>query len=501
MKEYPVLILALAVFLGASLAGLTAEPAPYEDNARYVIVARSLLAGRGLAKLNFPGEPADVKIAPLYPAFLAGLMAVFGPSLLPLKLSSLAFMLAGLFLFLLIMRGAGIDPVIRLAVTAAAAAQPYLLEYSRPILSEAGFLCGLLFGVWLLVRYEGTAQRRFALAALCCAVALFFWRQIGIVLPVAASAVLVKKRDRGLACLAICLCLALAGIWVWRNLSVPDGYLRELLSAGTYLAPAPGRIGAAGMLARYAYEAAAYIGDVVPDFLFPALRAIAPHARSWILKIAAGALACALVLAGYVRLWRRGVSRAMLLVPAVYALLLPFFPSYGMRYLVPAGLWLILCLFEGMSGLRANRPARLAVAGAACVILLSAPVALQDIRANRKGFAPAWRNYYRALYFVRDHAPADAVVACRKPFLGYLLSGRRTLGYPYTRDVRAMRDHLRAGNAAYVVVDSLDVAGTVFGRAYLAPAVEAYPHDFRRVFAVAGPQTEVYVLDEHRVSD
>jgi hypothetical protein len=52
------------------------------------------------------------------------------------------------------------------------------------------------------------------------------------------------------------------------------------------------------------------------------------------------------------------------------------------------------------------------------------------------------------------------VVMCRKPFLYYLFSERRTIGYPFTRDRGAMRDYLLEARPDYIVLDDFGGGGS-----------------------------------------
>ena len=65
----------------------------FNDDAFYIIGARSLLSGR-YAQLNVPGEPPFISHLPGYSLLLAPVALVSGGALWPYQVLSVAFMLA-----------------------------------------------------------------------------------------------------------------------------------------------------------------------------------------------------------------------------------------------------------------------------------------------------------------------------------------------------------------------------------------------------------------------
>ena len=100
MNEKIFVVCFLILFALLSWAGIQDIPGPGGDNARYIILAQSLSSGKGASLINFPGEPLDTVIPPLYPSFLASLIMIFGFSVFLCNLSSLFLMVSSLVLYL-----------------------------------------------------------------------------------------------------------------------------------------------------------------------------------------------------------------------------------------------------------------------------------------------------------------------------------------------------------------------------------------------------------------
>jgi len=73
---------------------------------------------------------------------------------------------------------------------------------------------------------------------------------------------------------------------------------------------------------------------------------------------------------------------------------------------------------------------------------------------------PRWQRYLGAMEWLRRNTPAEAVVMCRKPYDGFLHSGRRTVSVTRRSGEQLFFEELRRYGVSYVVVDSLPLPGT-----------------------------------------
>ena len=99
-----ILIVLLAVYLVASL--LSFNPTLYTggDNAHYIILARSMLSGKGYRDIYKPEEPLHTLYPFGYPLLLAPVMALFGGSFIAIKLLSLVLGAGSVMVIFLLLR-------------------------------------------------------------------------------------------------------------------------------------------------------------------------------------------------------------------------------------------------------------------------------------------------------------------------------------------------------------------------------------------------------------
>jgi hypothetical protein len=110
-------------------------------------------------------------------------------------------------------------------------------------------------------------------------------------------------------------------------------------------------------------------------------------------------------------------------------------------------------------------------------------------------------NYVRACLWIRDNAPSQAVVVCRKPAHLYLYSGRRGTWDPLMGSVDtpdrtwASIARLEQFGPVYVIEDAF---GDRFGGAHtkdlLAPVLQAHGDSLARVAVFREPETRVFCL-------
>jgi hypothetical protein len=103
------------------------------------------------------------------------------------------------------------------------------------------------------------------------------------------------------------------------------------------------------------------------------------------------------------------------------------------------------------------------------------------------GYDPAWRTFFEAANWVKEHTPRNAVVLSRKPTLFCLTAERKSYCYPFTSN----RDSVlhSASQADYILVDQ--ISGTT--QRYLIPAIRPYiPDQFELIYVTPEPATYVF---------
>ena len=107
----------------------------------------------------------------------------------------------------------------------------------------------------------------------------------------------------------------------------------------------------------------------------------------------------------------------------------------------------------------------------------------------RSDYPPVWDGYYSAGKWLDENASHDALIVCRKPYWMYVVSGRKSINFPF-KDTSFVRSYLEREKADYLVLESLGFPQT---SQYLLPTVQEYPDYFSIVWSDKLQST--FVLD------
>ncbi len=192
----------------------------YQDDGLYFIGAQSLATGQGYKILSLPGQPAQTKYPPGFPAWLAAAWWLGGefPGNLRWAMALCVVWLPALTALLWVWLGrAGITGVWRDGLTALVMVNPYVVLFSITMLTEVSFTA-LALGAWLLLD-RGKPGWAGALAAIA-----YLWRTAGIALLPAGILWLLWRRDRrGAAIFAAAMLPAVVGWMAWSRWNTPPG--------------------------------------------------------------------------------------------------------------------------------------------------------------------------------------------------------------------------------------------------------------------------------------
>ncbi len=164
----------------------------FNDDAFYIIGARSLLQGR-YVELNQPGFPPLLHHMPGYAVFLAP-VALFHPlTFLPYQLLSVVMTLSGLAVLWRLLEGECLPPA-RWAIWILSALNPLTVSLSGTVMSDVPFLLvSLLFFYVLKTGWPLERPWQAAIAA-ALAVLLFYVRPAGVLAGLALAAALALDR-------------------------------------------------------------------------------------------------------------------------------------------------------------------------------------------------------------------------------------------------------------------------------------------------------------------
>ena len=182
----------------------------FDDDAAYVMLARTIATGHGLTSRLAGGYPLIGVYPPGYPALLSPLAALWPTSVAPFRALSLAMFVAVFPLTEVYLRRLGVGPAVRGVVLALLALNPVLATYATMTTPESSFVVVFLLLVLFIGRWEKGANWSAAGVATVAAAAGTLWLKeagVGIVAGVALWFVVSRQGRRALAVLAGSLAL------------------------------------------------------------------------------------------------------------------------------------------------------------------------------------------------------------------------------------------------------------------------------------------------------
>ncbi|MGH7656241.1 MAG: hypothetical protein ACREN6_16435 [Gemmatimonadaceae bacterium] len=440
----------VAVALAIGLGVFAMNPLPigaFHDDARYLLLARSVADGTGYRFMLLPGSPAGTHFPPAFPLVLAALWKVapaFPASVTLFKLMN-AFMLglAGFASFRFARDRGGLGPWAAAGVALAFAGSVPVLFLDGVLFSEPLFTAALLAALMLAERAVGGAglpagadeqsaprddDLRAAVMAFCAGLAIggvTMIRTVGIALAAGLAIVLLaRRRWRELAC-------AMAGVGVF----VVPWQLWTMRHGGEIPAVLAGDYGTYGnwVAAALHSEGAGFIARVAAANLKGFSILLSVFGATGAMQFAAAVPLLAVLAVGTRRLARR--SPVSVASTAVYLLVVLLWPGTPDRFLWPVWPILLTGLACGAAGIVQwdTRRANVRIARGALLASL-VMCALSFVRFNAGMYGSReWENPARAnsaLGIAASEAAArlpDGLVATEFDGLVSLYTGRRAV--------------------------------------------------------------------------
>jgi 4-amino-4-deoxy-L-arabinose transferase-like glycosyltransferase len=482
-------ILLVSVCAASVLVGILAFdrlPSTIGDNAEFAILGKALASGHGFRYMNHPELRPATKYPPGFPLMLAGWIKVFGDSIVAMKIQVVVCYVAVVALTFLLARkllGDALGLVASLLVTSSWT----VAMYSYQVLSDIPYTLFSLVAVMLL--WNLPRRRSAVVAAIIVTVWAYFVRTAGMSLVAAAVVFLIVKgrKKEGLALLgAFALVSAL---WAVRNYTMTgegSRYLGVLLSANPY-DPDKGLLSFTGLMARAWTNLSSYAGYLLPLNLLPSAVKAAGDTGSTALRTLVSLLIVAVVVLGGYTLRRKTLLVSLYLL--AYLAVFMAWPEVwrSERFMIPVTPLLAIYLLAGCRRILEYfevKPVVAVVVGA--VFILTNVQSLTGFVRRDRSYPVGWNRYLETAVWVREHTPAESVVLCRKPFMFYLFSDRKTIAYPFTRDAEVMREHLEKSHPDYIVIDDFG-GGTSATEVYLVPVLRQMVAYLKNVYSTEDP--------------
>jgi len=475
----------------------------YQDDAAYVILARSLVHSDRYGMINTPGPPGEIQFPFGYPLLLSPFVLLFPENLDAMKaLSIVATMQNASLLFwgwkLLVPGG---SRWWALAVVGLYLFSPLTVDHARMVMSEPVFTTFCLTAILLAERLARGARGWWLYPALASVlVFVLFTRTIGVTLVGTVFGYLLWREGSGawkeLTLIAVGMVLLVGGIVAATPVRavdiLPKGYFKtesasflvallgcdgvttepdgtsEMGQTEPATETADGNPSRQTLLIDYMllHGIEQHLGRDIRNVALPlgggeGERTAARRVGLPFLPLLLGYSISALVIAGFVR-WFRGAGRGLfLLFSALYCGALFLWAWSGPRMLYPVQPQIQLGMLLGMGAvvswvasiaLRHKTPGSLerrVILFVSLVLITSGVLkgsAIDDSRLH-VGDLEARSNW------LRSHAAASDIVMSEAPAIDFLYSGRKTVPYPSV-DVSPgqLADHLARHGVKYVIV-------------------------------------------------
>jgi hypothetical protein len=330
--------------------------------------------------------------------------------------------------------------------------------------------------------------------AFILAVYAFFIRTAGISLILAIAVFLLLRKQYKLLAIFLAIFLLVFVPWQIRNSSIPteNSYIDQLLAKNPYQMEL-GKIGFFDLFARAFDNFSFYAFTILPKTILPIL-------GSNTLLAIFGFILLVLIIIGFIKTIKNFSIIEYYLVfgcfilfswPKVWSserFLLPLLPImviyilYGLlwlsnkvksKYFMPILIGFIVFL----NFLSIIPQAKTAIANN-----------ISCLKGDRyAGYTSDWRRYFEVVEWIEKNIPADEVIMARKPEFVYLVSGHKSVIYPFTANHTKVKEVIEQSD--YILFDNFYWTGTT--KRYLLPVLQQELSRYELVFQTRKP---IFVL-------
>ena len=423
--------------LAFGIAMLTIAPWPvgvFQDDAIYVVLAKSLATGEGFRMINMPGSPHATHFPPGYPFLLAALWKIyptFPDNIVVFKFVNAVFLACTAFGTYRLCRGRlGVGPAGSAVAALIGTISVVVLVVTGVVLSEPMFMALMIPTLLATERAAERGDLRTATAAGAMLGALSLVRTVGVfALPAAVLVMLARRHWRATAALVLAALVFIVPWQLWVSVyqgEMPAPFVGKYGSYGPWLAEgyrAGGVPFAKAVLLKNANELFGFLGYVtlpVPPVL--------PR------FVSLGTVLGLMGLGAFMLRSRVPVTIIYLLGYGTVILLWPFEP---MRFMLVWWPVMAALMVAGARTIWRWRPTALPVQGLrfasfACVALIACGYAYYNARGVREKWwlniqsTSATRAKPLAEWVARSTRPDDVLVTDHD-LIVYLYTGRRAV--------------------------------------------------------------------------
>jgi hypothetical protein len=458
------------------------------DSASYYMLGKAIAQGDGYSSISNPTKPPANHYPPGYPAIVGAVMKIFSDKMSTVILANgIMFLISVILLFELFFlltanRNMAFVSSLLLLVNY------HLLRYSTMMMSEIPFTLFSALALIFFIKNMEDERPFYKSPFFYSAVVMLTWsyyiRSAGIALVGAVILYLLINKKWSLIVAYGAGFVALALPWFIRGQNLGGNPYIKALTLVNYYKPDEGYMDFSALVTRFLNNVTRYFTKEIRDGLFPSLVEMDYQKEATTGDWVFGIIILTLVFYGLFKL----PKYRWIILSYVAASFGIFFlwPDvwYGTRFELPVipflmlgviyGLWELIYLISAKMSLNKRlNPLWFAVA-----ILVFIPGVKRAHIDSKKKYETNFNDYFEIAKWMKENVKEEVTVACRKPDLFYLFSGKYVCNYKYTEDDKDLLEDLKKKEVSYVVVENLGFGST--GR-YLVPAIQKNESKFKIV--------------------
>lgn len=498
IQQNKLLILLLFFFLFYSLS-LNNFLDSSGDNAKYIILAKALVEGKGYSDLNLPGNPPDTHFHPLLPVLLTPIIFFIGINFFAMKFLVTLMAIPTLYLIYYFFRKNNSENL-SLALMVLVGVSPLFFSFSHQVMAEIPFL---FFSFLSLIYFEKFLEKKskiFFVLSLVFVLLAFFMRMVGLTLFIALILFTFFKRRKingKIIPLLFFIGLLLVSSWFLYGFMLSKEHTPIYFKIVTVVDQRNADLGTmttGSFFGRIIHHTVFYTSTISSN-LFYGYNVVFTHQNP--LRHLFSPLICLIVLLGFVLsfLKRKTFAGTYFLV---YFIPLLLSGALGERYLLPVlpfifyyfftGFRLILNKFNYSFNLKQKAYHLIFFLLIFLSLIGSVQLLLQEINPNyiEEVQGKEWSNYMKAAEWAKQNTPENAVFVARKENNFFLFSERKTIRYFFGSSSDIMIQGFEQNKADYIVVDEFSIETKKF----LIPTIESNPSRFNLIKEIEG--TKIY---------
>jgi hypothetical protein len=506
------------------------------DNANYVLLAKALASGLGFSDINLPGTPPHTQYPPIFSIILAPVIFLFGYNFMWMRLLVIGSALGSLY-FAYRYFSVRLPKAMAFVLVFLTGTSFFVLTLSAEILPELVYLFFTMLALFLFDRnLDSAIPTRYARYLPIIIPVVYFTKFIGVTLCFAVILVLAlriksetEERSAYIKKFVSYLVIGVVPFILWfiRNSIYSKGVssYQSIMFQADYYDASLGQAGLSTIFERAAGNISMYFTELPMTFI--TYLDLSKTIPSNLLK-ALLLVILVLTLIGLLRdiIIKREVKDFYTLS---FLAILMVWPTYGSgdarRYLVPLVPLLYYYFFRGFevvispgtflkrgetglrSGITGNRAAWLVIFPASLFIIFNlaqirgrifSPTAPRQIVRSASvlganlftrvdtveldqvttGFfmkyVPCYHNYLEGAALLRAASAPGDIVMTRKPEVVSLLSGRRTVRFPFITDEHAFFKFVELNKVTHILLDNCYKET----KRYVLPVTEKYGERF-----------------------